>query len=67
MFAYYFPPLGVGVQRTLNCVKYAPCGFDSVVIAGGARGYALRDRGLLRDAPPGTAAISAAPSSASSS
>ncbi len=61
MFAYYFPPLGGGgVQRTLKYVKYLPDeGFDSVVISGGARGYALRDRGLLRDVPPGTVVIRA--------
>ena len=61
IFAYYFPPLGGGgVQRTLKYVKYLPGeGFDSVVIAGGARAYALRDRGLLRDVPPGTVVIRA--------
>ena len=33
------------MQRTLKYVKYLPGeGFDSIVIAGGARAYALRDR-----------------------
>ena len=61
MFAYYFPPLGGGgVQRTLKYVKYLPAeGFDSTVIAGGARAYALRDRGLLHDVPSGTTVIRA--------
>ena len=61
MFAYYFPPLGGGgVQRTLKYVKYLPAeGFDSVVISGGARAYALRDRDLLREVPSGTVVIRA--------
>ncbi len=61
MFAYYFPPLGGGgVQRTLKYVKYLPAeGFDTIVIAGGARGYVLRDRGLLHEVPPGTRVIRA--------
>jgi glycosyltransferase involved in cell wall biosynthesis len=61
MFAYYFPPLGGGgVQRTLKYVKYLPAwGFDSIVIAGGPRAYALRDGGLLDDVPPGTVVIRA--------
>lgn len=61
MFAYYFPPLGGGgVQRTLKYVKYLPEeGFDSVVIAGSARGYALRDSGLVKEVPPGTVVVHA--------
>jgi glycosyltransferase involved in cell wall biosynthesis len=61
IFAYYFPPLGGGgVQRTLKYVKYLPAeGFDSIVIAGGARAYGLRDRGLVREVPPGTVVIRA--------
>jgi glycosyltransferase involved in cell wall biosynthesis len=61
MFAYYFPPLGGGgVQRTLKYVKYLPEeGFDSTVIAGGARAYKLRDGGLLSEVPPGTVVIRA--------
>lgn len=56
MFAYYFPPLGGGgVQRTVKHVKYLPAeGFDSIVIAGGQRGFFLRDATLNRDVPPGT-------------
>ncbi len=61
MFAYYFPPLGGGgVQRTLKYVKYLPAeGFESIVIAGAGRAYALRDGGLMRDVPPGTVVIRA--------
>lgn len=61
MFAYYFPPLaGGGVQRTLKYVKYLPDeDFESMVIAGGARAYALRDRSLLSEVPPGTTVIRA--------
>lgn len=61
MFAYYFPPLGGGgVQRTLKYVKYLPDErFQSIVIAGGERAYALRDRGLLREVPPGTVVVRA--------
>ena len=61
MFAYYFPPLGGGgVQRTLKYLKYLPAeGFDSIVVAGGARAYALRDRSLLREVPSGTVVIRA--------
>ena len=61
MFAYYFPPSGGGgVQRTLKYVKYLPEeGFDSIVIAGGARSYALRDSGLMSDVPQGTVVIRA--------
>ena len=57
MFAYYFPPLGGGgVQRTAKYVKYLPAeGFDSIVVAGGPRGFFLRDTSLNRDVPTGTA------------
>ena len=50
MFAYYFPPLGGGgVQRTLKYVKYLPGeDFTPIVIAGGARGFSLRDTSLAR-------------------
>ena len=48
------------MQRTLKYVKYLPGeGFDSTVIAGGARAYALRDRGLLHEVPSGTTVIRA--------
>jgi glycosyltransferase involved in cell wall biosynthesis len=61
MFAYYFPPLGGGgVQRTLKHVKYLPSeGFDSIVIAGGQRGFFLRDPSLSRDVPAGTVVLRA--------
>jgi len=54
--AYYFPPLaGGGVQRTLKHVKYLPNhGFDSIVVAGGRRGFFLSDETLRREIPPGT-------------
>jgi glycosyltransferase involved in cell wall biosynthesis len=56
IFAYYFPPLGGGgVQRTLKFVKYLPSeGFQSIVVSGSRRGYALRDSTLLREIPAGT-------------
>jgi glycosyltransferase involved in cell wall biosynthesis len=61
MFAYYFPPLGGGgVQRTLKFVKYLPAeGFQSIVVAGGRRGFTLRDTTLMRDVPPGTVVVRA--------
>lgn len=61
MLAYYFPPLaGGGVQRTLKYVKYLPSeGFDSIVVAGGRRGFFLRDGTLDREVPDGAVVVRA--------
>lgn len=59
MFAYYFPPLGGGgVQRTLKFVKYLPGeGFAPIVVAGGARGFSLRDATLEQEVPGGAVVV----------